>query len=223
MSDSSGTSVDVGKVATPPAESDNARMATVTLLRRMASVGLSCYMLALWRSPEPTALFQYHPLTMTAAFVGALPEGVHTALMMKRARSMTQRQTLGRRHMALSLAMGILTLCGYVAIYVNKNQRHKSHLATWHGLIGAVCVLATLAQTFCGMIVYFRISTNGVLISRLRNAHKYLGLAVVALGCASMGLGMQSNFATGLLTSASMKTAFAVASFVFCASAYVAE
>ena len=222
MSDSSGTSIDMGQQSHAASDGSAARKATVTLIRRLASAGLCCYMLALWWEPKPT-LFQWHPITMTAAFVASMPEGVYTALSMRRSRSLPERQALGRRHMLLSVVMSLLSLAGYAVIYVSKDRRNKKHLATWHGLLGAACVLATVAQSLLGSVVYFRWTSRGVIISKSRNAHKWLGLTVVALGCVSMFLGMRSNYAHGAIASAVFRLLLAIATTVLSMSAYVAE
>jgi cytochrome b-561 domain-containing protein 2 len=215
---SPATTPSAGPLSPSPAVS-----AIVTLVRRTVSICAMIYMMNFWLSVSWKDVFQYHPLTMTAAFVAAMPETLHSALSIRRARSMNDRVGSSRRHLILSTLMSVLTLIGYAAIYYNKDQRKKQHLKTWHGLFGFVTVCVIVVQALCGLVVYFKLTKDGNKLALIRKIHKYCGIAVMALGCLSMWLGLQSNFALGAVASPTVRIVFGLVTTVVTASSYVIE
>jgi hypothetical protein len=172
------------------------------------------------------AVFQYHPLMMTVAFVGFLPEIVHLANNFRRCRSMVERQQTVDHHLQFAIAMKMVGLVGFAAIEVSKIQRKKKHFTTWHGLIGLFCVMVLVLQVMLGIVYHYRLFPTKKfpgIFSLLRKAHQWLGLGLVALGAASMYLGMQTHFAAGAVPDTWARMFFAVATIVLALVAYLRE
>ena len=52
------------------------------------------------------------------------------------------------------ITMSVAVVCmviGQLAIAINKDRQGKEHLTTWHGRLGALTVLYSIAQAFGGV------------------------------------------------------------------------
>lgn len=199
-----------------------AGQATVSLIRRIACVTATVYMCSFWTSQNRADLFQYHPLAMTTAFLSAMPEALTLGGSIRRAKTLAERRSTSQFHLAVSVLLSLLTLAGYIVIFVSKSRRSKPHLATWHGLIGFFTVVMVMLQASLGATTYYRL-VNGNVLSFARRGHKYCAAAVLVLGSLSMWLGMQSNFANGAVASPSARICFGIATAAACVIAYLIE
>lgn len=189
--------------------------AAVVLLMSYHFVGSS------WRD-----VFQYHPLMMTVACVGFLPEIMHLSNNFRRCRSMVERQQTVGLHLQTAIAMKILSLIGFVAIEISKIQRKKKHFTTWHGLIGLICIIVLALQVVIGIVYHYRLFPTkrfpGI-FSLLRKVHQWLGITLVALAAVSMYLGLQTHFAEKAVVEPWARMFFALATTAVVIFAYVRE
>lgn len=212
----------VGKKPTPRI----ADFANTTRVRRIIAAVVVFVMAYQFVEPSWRNVFQYHPLMMTVAFIGFLPEIVHLSNNFRRCRSMTDRQQTVDQHLQFAVAMKIVSLLGFAAIEVSKIQRHKRHFTTWHGLIGLMCVIALVLQVIIGIVYHYRIfpvKKFPGLFSLLRKAHQWLGLALVGLGALSFYLGMQTHFAVRAVGDPWVRMVFGVATGALALFAYFRE
>lgn len=171
-------------------------------------------------------VFQYHPLMMTVACVGFLPEIMHLSNNFRRCRSMAERQQTVGFHLQTAVAMKVLSLFGFAAIEVSKIQRKKHHFTTWHGRVGLACIIVLVLQVVIGVVYHYRIFPTKKfpgIFSLLRKCHQWLGMGLVALAAASMYLGMQTHFAEKAVVEPWTRTLFAVATGVVVLFAYLRE
>lgn len=206
-----------------------AMQATVTLLRRTLTAVFVLWMCSIWLARTltgswiPSDVFQYHPLFLTVAFVGCVPEGVYASICVKRCRNMSDRTATVRRHVVCLAVGSFLALAGYAVIFYSKNARGKHHLTTWHGVVGFAAVAAFMLQALIGVGFYFRLTNDGNTLSRLRRAHKNLAVGAMALGVAAMALGMASNFAHKHVASLALRVVFGAAAAALTGVAYLVE
>ena len=65
------------------------------------------------------------------------------------------RPTKLRIHQIAQIAAIILSILGFVVIYINKNINEKPHFTTWHSLFGITTVVYSCLQAFGGDLVYY--------------------------------------------------------------------
>lgn len=63
-------------------------------------------------------------------------------------------------------AAAVLVAGGFVAIYLNKDERSKPHFTTWHGQVGLAVSIAIVAQT----------TASSILLLAPERLHKILGV-----------------------------------------------
>ena len=176
------------------------RPAVTKNLRRIASIVIVCVMIYFFNAGTFNSLFQYHPISMALAFVAVMPEVLHAAMHIRKAKSMNARTETLDRHMYFAFLMKTFAVIGFLVIYVNKNNRGKHHFTSRHGQFGVLCVIFVVAQVVLGAVYHYRLGPTRKFPNWLgwcRRAHKYLGFGVLALGILSMYLGMMSHFADG--------------------------
>ena len=218
------TEVDVGDAPKSPtgvAAAEPGRPVLFTLARRVVSALFVVLMCARFASPTWDELFQWHPLGMTLAFAGAMPELLHLARSLGRAKSVGDR-TAGRNlHVGWSLLMHTACVVGYAAVFINKEKRGKKHCQSWHGLIGTLTVAACTAQVVAGAAIYWRFMPDK--LATMWKFHRNAAIAVVALGAVSMFLGFQSFHAQAHVTALALRQLCAVLPAAFLAVAYYVE
>jgi hypothetical protein len=197
-----------------------------TQIRRIASAAIVLLMSYHFVGSSWTDVFQYHPLMMTVAFLGFLPEVIHLSNNFRRCRSMVERQLTVGLHLQTAIAMKVLSLIGFVAIEVSKIQRKKKHFTTWHGLIGLICIIVLALQVVIGIVYHYRLFPTKKfpgIFSLLRKVHQWLGIVLVALAAGSMYLGLQTHFAEKAVTESWTRMLFALATGGVVLVAYLRE
>ena len=170
-----------------------ANAARVTIARRVVSAAMVAFMCYCFLGADYSVVFQYHPIGYTIAFAGLMPEIVALSSIVRRQRTMAERDIVIDSHLYLSLGMKFLSLIGFIAITVNKIKKGKFHYTTWHGQLGLLTMIILFLQVVVGFVFHFRCG-GYELLPYLRRAHKYLGIALLAFGSATMWLGMQTNY-----------------------------
>merc|ERR1719378_618812 len=82
-------------------------------------------------------LFAYHPSLMSVAFVLCMSEGVLVSRYIKT----KERQKYLQVHLCLQALSVVFSTLGFLAIYVNKNNKGSFHLVTWHAWCGAAVLI----------------------------------------------------------------------------------
>lgn len=195
-----------------------------TTLRRLVTIGVAIWMSYLFLGSNFSELFQYHPVTMIISFVGLLPEITALTNVIRRQRSVGDREACIARHMYLSLLMKFFSIIGFIAITINKNRKGKHHYTTWHGKIGLATVVILVLQVIVGLVYYFRLFGGGMQSAgKWRKVHKWLGISLLLAGSASMWLGMRTHFVERAVHSNLVNFLFGTITFVACITAYYKE
>jgi hypothetical protein len=196
------------------------QQSTLTNIRRIVSVAIAIWMLYVFKIPWST-YFQYHPFSMVIAFVAFLPEVLRSAFNVQRSLTMAHRQSAVDWHMNVALGMKLFALVGFIAITLEKNSKGKSHYYTAHGQLGLLTIVVVVLQVLLGLAYRYR--WVGSQLSLARKIHRYLGAALMVLGCGSMYLGLMSHFAERAVQNVLIHTVFALAATGLALVAYFLE
>ncbi len=97
-------------------------------------------------------------------------------------------------HWALQ-ASGLLTmLAGCGVIYKVKINNGKDHLTTWHGFLGALCLLWGLVQAVFGYLKSTSMARRWIKPVSSRILHAVSGGFFFAFACFVVGLGFRSDW-----------------------------
>lgn len=98
-------------------------------------------------------------------------------------------------HWVLQALAGILIFIASICMYLNKIDRQAQHFTTWHGTIGLVTIILTLASIFGGVFTKYSFQlreTVTPIVSKL--IHSFMGIATYLLGIVTIILGMYSDW-----------------------------
>jgi cytochrome b-561 domain-containing protein 2 len=138
------------------------------------------------RSSSLLALFAYHPVSMSIAFLVCYPWGIRLAHA-ARAADGSARVTLLDRHMTTQLAALGLSVVGFAAIYANKAVNGKVHFTSLHGKLGLVTMLLALGVVVSGGLGFKRYSPlPGHWHPSVKWMHRSLGVGMWAVALVTM-------------------------------------
>ncbi len=123
----------------------------------VSAVSAAVIVLATLKSSSLLALFAYHPMCMSTAFLVCCPWGIRLAHGARGADG-NARAALLSRHTATQLGALGLSVVGFAAIYANKAVNGKVHFTSLHGKLGLVTMLLALAATALGALGFKRYS-----------------------------------------------------------------
>lgn len=105
----------------------------------------------------------------------------------------TSRSSRFYYHWLLNILAGAFALIGFIIIYWNKTRKGMEHFATYHGWLGAACVLYTFIQLFAGFgLKYISYSPKNYKV--VKTFHALSGLVAYSLGLISLMLAFASNW-----------------------------
>lgn len=112
--------------------------------------------------------------------------------------SLLRNAAHGKKVNIHTLGMVLALLCtigGTFAIWYNKELRGKSHMVTWHGIVGYITVGYVAIQCVAGIFVKnYKLVARFVKPVQLKLYHATSGLFLYSLACTSLVLGMYSNW-----------------------------
>ncbi|CAG7728312.1 unnamed protein product [Allacma fusca] len=100
----------------------------------------------IWLAQPGSSLFSYHPALMTLGLMVLVPEGI--LLMTDKRVPLKYKITIHWICSAVGVTLGFL---GFLAIYINKENKGAGHFLTWHGTFGLI-TLVTLTMVPMGGI-----------------------------------------------------------------------
>lgn len=118
-------------------------------------------------------LFSWHPILMSTGFLGAMSEGVITALKLRSLEG-PPRATAILRHFWIQLLAVIAVSVGFWAIYRNKVNNGKPHFKTMHGKFGLATMVLTIGVPLGGIISFRKFGLLQHLPSRWHAPTKWL-------------------------------------------------
>lgn len=151
-----------------------------------------------------SSLFSWHPTLMVFGFAFFMLQGIlvfspHSSFLAK-----ASRQTKVRAHWVCMCMAVIYLIGGMLAILINKERNNAEHLTTVHGKIGALTSLYTILQCLAGVfLLYPAYAPNGITLKQMKAWHATSGLALFALVCVSLFMGMNSTWFTNNVTGTS--------------------
>jgi hypothetical protein len=144
-------------------------------------------------------VFLYHPTAMAVAWIGIAPEIVAMGRGARKVRNFAARQQALAVHGYVAYALKVLSLVGFIAIWMSKRQRNKPHFATWHGKLGLLTMIGLAVQVLSGTLLYLGAGRSPrpkpwltpVRAGNLRRLHRLAAIAAVAASalCLVLGLG----------------------------------
>ncbi|UJR27819.1 hypothetical protein I4U23_009088 [Adineta vaga] len=142
-------------------------------------------------------LFKLHPSLMAVSYLGCMFQAIYIFSTDDTSRSPLTRRKQIFIHSILQVGTIICAIIGFIAIYLNKEERNKPHFVTWHGLIGLIAFIWSLLQAFAGLfltILQQYIHSLGLTYAQLRIYHATSGVLLFTLSCMVLILGLASNW-----------------------------
>lgn len=141
-------------------------------------VSAAVVVLSTLKSSSILALFTYHPVCMSVAFLVGCPWAIRIAY--------TARETDGNvrgvflsKHMVTQLGALGFALAGFTAIYVNKSIHGKDHFTSLHGKLGVITMVLALAVAVLGGLGFKRYSPLPVQMHPgMKWVHRSVGVAM---------------------------------------------
>jgi hypothetical protein len=134
------------------------------------------------------ALFSWHPILMSAAFLGAMGSGVIAYIG-----PLEEKKANRERHRALQISAAVLALLGTAAIMLNKVRHGKSVVPkSPHAWFGALTMVLVMGQSSVGLSKYSQVLKRGLSDCKF---HGDMGRATFALGAVTIALGIRFTFA----------------------------
>ncbi|KAH9510206.1 hypothetical protein Btru_043769 [Bulinus truncatus] len=145
-----------------------------------------------------SSLFSWHPTLMSIAFSLLSLEGI---VIFSKSSSLFPKLTRPTKATIHYFLMGSAVTCaivGFYVIYINKENAGKSHLTSWHGLLGAITVGYACLQSTGGALAKYYNYTKRLLNVKLADLKLYHATSAVLLYLlitATMILSLQTNWA----------------------------
>ncbi|KAK7201087.1 ferric reductase transmembrane protein-like protein [Novymonas esmeraldas] len=174
-----------------------------------------------------TDVFQYHPICMMCAFVMVMPDVVIGIKRLRQPRRRLVRQpgetstpleaSLPRdeiimRHQLASFLMELAAAGGFAAVEYVKITNNYAHLASPHGIVGALCGAAILCQMALGAALRYALAPAHPKRRHVRTAHKYVSVAIAVTGMMAMLGGLlATEYAEKMIPSSVLRTSVAAA------------
>ncbi|XP_078000951.1 transmembrane reductase CYB561D2-like [Glandiceps talaboti] len=142
-----------------------------------------------------SSLFSWHPTLMSVAFALLMAEAIlffspESTLLPK-----ALRKTKVRYHWINNVTAVVCALGGFGCIFLNKSKMGKSHFTSWHGLLGVTTVTYACMQCLAGtLLLYPKVVSQMVKLADMKLYHATSGLLMFSLACASLVLGLFSNW-----------------------------
>ncbi len=144
----------------------------------VSAVTAAFVVLSTLKSSSLLALFAYHPVSMSIAFLVCYPWGIRLAHKARVADG-NARVALLSRHMTTQLAALGLSVVGFTAIYANKAVYGKVHFTSLHGKLGLVTMLLALGVVVLGGLGFKRYSPlPGQFHPAVKWMHRSLGVGM---------------------------------------------
>ncbi|XP_029006730.1 probable transmembrane reductase CYB561D1 isoform X1 [Betta splendens] len=168
-------------------------------LRRAAVVaahvtGLGLTLTVSLLSRPGTSLFSWHPVCMSVAYCLCMTEGVLLFSVEGALFCFRSRNGKIRLHWFCQALALIAAATGLGFMVASKNVSQRSHLVSWHSLLGVCTLAATVLQAACGMCVLFPKLLRPSSPPRLKLYHATCGLVVYLLATATVMLAMFSDW-----------------------------
>ncbi|CAN0512522.1 unnamed protein product [Ectocarpus sp. 12 AP-2014] len=159
---------------------------------------------------ESLNLFSLHATCMALAFVVLMPEGVvayRNHLLLDSLSPIMSNGTKAKKrtiHLTLQVLASMFAALGLFFIAGNKVYHRNSILPrTWHGVVGAITLLAMVMQVVVGRLKHMSF-TSGVIDARNRGKkyrwHGKMGLLLYDLSTVSLVLGLWTFFGLSVVT-----------------------
>lgn len=132
-------------------------------------------------------LFSWHPILMSAAYVGAMSAGILAYVG-----PVEEKKANREWHRALQIVAFVLALLGLAAIMLNKVRMGKSVVpGSIHAYFGTLALALTLGQSSVGLSKYAQISSRGFSDCKF---HGDMGRATFTVASVATALGIAKTF-----------------------------
>lgn len=160
-------------------------MSVLSLAPHVVSLSLVCVVLYYCLQSVSFTAFHWHPVLMITAFAVLPRYGV--SLVMRRSPAI-------KSHIRTQYLANVLAVCGFVAMYVNKERFNQPHISggTWHALLGTIAVAWMLWHTMAAYFVFGTPNWN----KDFRTGHAGSGKALMVFGLVVLVLGLYSTWWT---------------------------
>jgi len=161
------------------------------LLLGLACAGTNVYFL---RDPDPTALFQYHPLLTAVTLNILFPLAIQEASQFKLTKSKALRDTAVNHHTYYG-TLGLTLVYVFIGIaYYSKELHHKPHFATTHGQCGLCALVLAVVHLICGFLVHY-VLPPGNIKSTIRYAHSINSYLLTLFMMVTLLYGLETGYA----------------------------
>ncbi|XP_055594486.1 probable transmembrane reductase CYB561D1 [Uranotaenia lowii] len=144
---------------------------------------------------KATVLFSWHPSFMSVGYLILMSQAV---LTLSGANILTYKKHHKTRvfiHWLLQALAGILITVAFVCIVLNKIRMDKPHFQTWHGLLGLITVILTLASIGGGVFTKYGFQLRHLMrpiYSKI--VHGIAGTITYVMGSVTIGFGIYSRW-----------------------------
>lgn len=128
-------------------------------------------------------LFQYHPIMVSCAFIGLLPEVMITVGQMKKGRVGLPRDDIVTRHQISTVLFNMCAIAGIGSVEYTKISKGYPHFTSAHGLVGTICGCSIVLQMVLGNLLVYVIprrssATRGV----VKTLHGLMSMTICVTG-----------------------------------------
>ncbi|CAG9766737.1 unnamed protein product [Ceutorhynchus assimilis] len=101
--------------------------------------------------------FTWHPILMAVGWMLMMTEGFYS---INKYNTYWRLKTKGgfrvKIHVTI-LAIGyILSIIGFVIVYLNKENNNKSHFTSWHAIFGLIGIVSTFPPVINGLLLWYK-------------------------------------------------------------------
>ncbi|EGD75954.1 hypothetical protein PTSG_00661 [Salpingoeca rosetta] len=168
---------------------------TAMVAQLLVATGIVLTLGITYVSMPGAALFPWHPTCMAVGLLALMSYGI--SLFAPGASSLSYWDKVWR-HFLCNIAAAAFVFAGFVAIFLNKDLRGKSHFVTWHGLIGLFVTILIVAQA-AGSSILLSPSLTQKLVGKsnyalVKRLHRQGAVFVYGASMGEVVLGYYSNF-----------------------------
>lgn len=148
-----------------------------------------------WVAVPGSDLFSWHPICMTVAFMLLLLQAIVVFSPESSLFPTTARPEKVQLHWILH-AFGLFSaVCGFGAVYLNKEIHERRHFASWHGTFGLVTVLGSFGVALGGLCAkYSQTFKRLIKPADLKMIHATGGMIIFLLAMTTVCLAFFSNY-----------------------------
>lgn len=157
--------------------------------------GLGLTLIISLLSRPGTSLFSWHPLCMSVAYCLCLTEAVLLFSAEGSIVCFKSRKGKVRLHWFFQALVLVAAATGLGFMVASKNVSERPHLVSWHSVLGACTLSATVLQAGCGVLASCpQLLRRSAAQPRLKLYHATCGLVVYLLATATVMLATFSDW-----------------------------